>query len=72
MPERLRTVSEPEPFYVPDFFIREETKSFLAVLRRAIQAKYEIRIGYTRADGESSERQVEPAPGVPVVSAGPD
>jgi len=61
MPERLRTVSGPEPFYVPDFFIRE-----------AIQAKYQIRIDYTRADGESSERQVEPGPGVAVVSAEPD
>lgn len=58
--ERLRTVSGPEPFYVPDFFIREETKNFLAELRRAIQAKHQIRIGHTRADGETSERQVEP------------
>lgn len=60
LPERLRTVSGPEPFYVPDFFIREQTKNFLAELRRAIQAKHQIRIGYTKADGESSARQVEP------------
>ncbi len=60
LPDRLRTVSGPEPFYVPDFFIRGETKNFLAELRRAIQAKQQIRIGYVRADGETSERQVEP------------
>jgi predicted DNA-binding transcriptional regulator YafY len=60
LPDRLRTINGPEPFYVPDFFIREETKNFLAELRRAIQAKQQIRIGYTRADGETSERQVEP------------
>ena len=60
LPERLRTMQEPEPFYVPDFFIREETKNFLGDPRRAIHAKHQIRIDYTRADGEASERQVEP------------
>ncbi len=49
--ERLRTLGGPEPFYVPDFFIREETKNFLAELRRAIQDKHQIWISYTRADG---------------------
>ena len=42
------------------FLIREETKNFLGDLRRAIHAKHQIRIDYTRADGEASERQVEP------------
>ena len=60
LPERLRTMPEPEPFYVPDLFTREETKKFLGDPRRAIYAKHQIRIDYTRADGEASERQVEP------------
>ena len=59
--ERLRTVSGPEPFPGPDFVIREETRSLLAELRQAIQAKHKMRIGYIWADGESSERQVAPA-----------
>jgi predicted DNA-binding transcriptional regulator YafY len=60
LPERLQTVRGPEPFYVPDFFIREETKNFMAELRRAVQAKQQVRIGYTREDGTESVRQVEP------------
>ena len=34
-----RTASGQELFYLPDFFIREKTKNFLAELRRAVQAK---------------------------------
>lgn len=59
LPEKLRRTG-PEPFYVPDFFIPAGTKNYLTELRLAIQAKHQIRIGYVRADGTPSERQVEP------------
>lgn len=59
LPEKLRRQG-PEPFYVPDFFIPAGTKNYLSELRAAIQAKHQIRIGYVRADGAESVRQIEP------------
>lgn len=59
LPEKLRRTG-PQPFFVPDFFIPAGTKNFLAELRGATQAKQQVRIGYVRADGEESTRQVEP------------
>jgi predicted DNA-binding transcriptional regulator YafY len=59
LPEKLHRTG-PQPFFVPDFFIPAATKNYLTELRHAIQARHQIRIGYVRADGEASTRQVEP------------
>jgi predicted DNA-binding transcriptional regulator YafY len=48
------------PFLVPGFQVPPSTTFFLAELRQALREHRRVRILYTRADGESSKRVLQP------------
>lgn len=48
------------PFLVPEFQVPPRTAHFLAELRQALREQRRVRIAYTRADGEASQRVLQP------------
>lgn len=48
------------PFLVPDFHVPPETARFLGELRQGLREQRRVRIAYTRADGTSTQRVIQP------------
>jgi len=59
LPEALREVLLETPLFA-GFRGREEMTREIGAMRRAIGERRKLRFGYTRADGEQSERSVRP------------
>lgn len=60
LPEKLRRSRRHNYLQVPDFFVSGSQKHLMSKIREAITARTKMRIEYARADGESSQRIIEP------------
>ncbi len=60
LPENLRSLAQESHLYAYPFNFESETFSNIDVLRSAINAKQQIEFDYTREDGQSSSRVVNP------------
>lgn len=60
LPDRLRGGLEKKTLLIPDCFIPPETVRGMAQLRKAIDQRLKVQMGYVREDGGHSERVVWP------------
>lgn len=60
LPDRLRGRWDKETLLAPDFFVSPETVTGMPELRKAIDRRLLVRMGYQRADGEPSLRVIWP------------
>ncbi|WLT31098.1 YafY family protein [Geothrix sp. PMB-07] len=60
LPAGRRKALSDLPFLVPDFHVPAETARFLGELRLGLREQRRVRISYSRADGTSSERVIQP------------
>ena len=60
LPDRLRRRLGDTPLHVPAFHVRQDVRATLERLRGAVDRSQKVRLGYTRADGECSDRTVRP------------
>lgn len=60
LPEPLRRVLLDTALFAPNTPFASSRAEGMAVLRRAIDARRKVELGYTRADGEQSRRTVRP------------
>ena len=60
LPDRLRGCLEKKTLLIPDCFIPPETVRGMAQLRKAIDQRLKVQMGYVREDGGHSERVVWP------------
>lgn len=58
-PERRKDLSD-LPFLVPDFQVPPKAAHYLAELRQSLREQRRVRITYTRADCQASERVLQP------------
>jgi predicted DNA-binding transcriptional regulator YafY len=60
LPEALKARLTSTPLFAPGFHIHAEAARDLSSIRTAIEERRKVRLAYTRADGEASERTVRP------------
>ncbi|MCA9718327.1 MAG: YafY family transcriptional regulator [Myxococcales bacterium] len=60
LPEPLRRAMERAAMFAPGTRTASDMGRFLGPLRRAIAARSKLRLAYTRADGQHSERTIRP------------
>ncbi|MBL8230891.1 MAG: YafY family transcriptional regulator [Bryobacterales bacterium] len=60
LPEKLQRSRRHNYLQVPDFFVSGSQKHLMSTIREAIAARTKMRIEYARADGENSQRIIEP------------
>ncbi len=60
LPVHMKHLGEQTQIHAPDFFVSKKVAQFGEQLRRAIRRRQVIRVGYRRADGQTSERSLEP------------
>jgi predicted DNA-binding transcriptional regulator YafY len=60
LPQERRQRLKDLPFLVPDFQVPARNAHCLAELRQALREQRRVRVSYVRADGEASERTLQP------------
>jgi predicted DNA-binding transcriptional regulator YafY len=60
LPDRLRARLNGTPLFAPGFHVPAAVVDKLAILRAALDARRKVRLDYTRADGDETERVVRP------------
>lgn len=60
LPQGRRSRLADLPFLVPDHYVEPENARHLAALRQALREHRKVQVAYARADGEASERLVQP------------
>jgi predicted DNA-binding transcriptional regulator YafY len=60
LPDALKQRLNATPLFAPGFHIHPEIMRELASIRTAIDERRKLRLGYTRKDGEASDRVVRP------------
>ncbi|MFK4753600.1 helix-turn-helix transcriptional regulator [Oceanobacter antarcticus] len=60
LPDSLKQIAEQQSLIVPNFSSEPEAAARALILRKAIERQLQVRIQYIRADGEFSERTLEP------------
>jgi predicted DNA-binding transcriptional regulator YafY len=60
LPDRLRARLIDAPLYAPGFHVPTRVLDQLAEVRQAVDARRKLRLDYTRADGERSDRVIRP------------
>lgn len=60
LPDDLKNLTEQQTLLVPDYFNNSQYADISQTLRNAIEQKRQIQLSYNRADGQYSERTLDP------------
>jgi predicted DNA-binding transcriptional regulator YafY len=60
LPNDLKALTEQQTLLVPDYFSNSHFSDISQTLRNAIEQKQQIQLSYNRADGQYSERKLDP------------
>ncbi|MAC45676.1 helix-turn-helix transcriptional regulator [Oceanospirillum beijerinckii] len=60
LPDDLKALAEQQTLLVPDYFVQSNDADLSQQVRQAIEEKRQIQLSYNRADGQYSERVLDP------------
>lgn len=60
LPDDLKALTEQQTLLVPDYFVQSDDADISQQVRQAIEEKRQIQLCYNRADGQYSERTLDP------------
>ena len=60
LPDDLKALAEQQTLLVPDYFVQSHDADLSQQVRQAIEEKRQIQLCYNRADGQYSERTLDP------------
>ncbi len=60
LPDDLKALVEQQTLLVPDYFVQSNDADFSQQVRQAIEEKRQVQLCYNRADGQYSERTLDP------------
>jgi len=60
LPDDLKALAEQQTLLVPDYFVNSKQSDISQTVRKAIENKQRLHLTYNRADGEYSERTLDP------------